>query len=104
MANLYQVYQVVRKLVDEQAQYDGTAVKLTLSTVYDRIKRSNSSLNRKSKKLLENSIERVIAVVKEEEIDDDATSIEGNYDGMEDTPPIVKVGNCTQPGVLDISG
>jgi hypothetical protein len=38
---------------------------LTVTAVYDRIKRSNSSLNRKSKRLLEDSIERVIAVVKE---------------------------------------
>lgn len=42
--------------------------------MYDRIKRSNSSLKRKSKRLLEDSIERVIAVIKDEEPSDDVVS------------------------------
>ncbi len=62
---------------------------MTVTAVYDRIKRSNSSLNRKSKRLLEDSIERVIAVVKEvaragdeeedtdAEIDDEIEALDG---------------------------
>ncbi|KZF25526.1 putative AAA family ATPase/60S ribosome export protein Rix7 [Xylona heveae TC161] len=83
-----EIYQIVRKFIDEQSQYDdGRGFRLTSSTVYDRIKRSNSSLNRKSKKLLEDSIERVIAVIKEETADDDPGSIDGEFDGLEDPEP-----------------
>ncbi|KAI9847867.1 MAG: hypothetical protein M1838_000726 [Thelocarpon superellum] len=81
-----EVYQVIRKVTDEQAQYDGHTPRLTIPAVYERIKRSNSSLNRKSKKLLEDSIERVLAVVKEEEADDDSGSVQGDFDGMEEEP------------------
>lgn len=58
-----------------------------MHTVYEKIKRSNSSLNRKSKKLLEDSIERVLAVLKEEAVgdDDDIGSFEGDFGGLE--PP-----------------
>jgi ribosome biogenesis ATPase len=56
--------------------------------VYDGIKKSNSSLNRKSKKLLEDSIERVLDVMKEEDgSSDDLGSIEGEFDGVEITEP-----------------
>lgn len=89
----------MRKFIDEQSQYDGTTIKLTVPNIYDRVKRSNSSLNRKNKRLLEGSIERVIAVVKDEDVDDDATSIEGNFEGMEETPR-VKVGPTDMQAVL----
>lgn len=57
---------------------------MTVAAVYEKIKRSNSSLNRKSKKLLEDSIERVLDVVKQEEAsDDDVGSMEGSFDGIE---------------------
>lgn len=71
------------KITDEQIQYDGyvTKVPLSVRTVYERIKRSNSSLNRKSKKLLEDSIERVIAVVKENELDEDGNDGVSGSDG-----------------------
>ncbi|KAI9819411.1 MAG: hypothetical protein M1832_003974 [Thelocarpon impressellum] len=85
-----EVYQIVRKITDEQIQYHGEAPKLGVTTVYDRIKKSNSSLNRKSKKLLEDSIERVIAVVREEEADD-VRSIEGDFDGMVEEPAVKDV-------------
>jgi ribosome biogenesis ATPase len=54
-------------------------------SVYDRIKRSNSSLNRRSKKLLEDSIERVLEVVKGDALgEDESDSIDGNFEGLED--------------------
>jgi len=83
----------VRKLADEQAQYDGQRARLSVSAVYEKIKRSNSSLNRKSKKPLEDSIERVLGVLKEEEegSSDDLGSIEGEFNGIEVSEP--KVGD-----------
>lgn len=83
---LPQVYQIVRRLADEQAQYgDSVNQRLSVPTVYDKIKKSNSSLNRKTKRILEDSIERVLEVLKEETAsDDDVGSINGNYDGIED--------------------
>lgn len=82
---LPQVYQIVRKLADEQAQYgDRVNQRLSVPAVYDKIKKSNSSLNRKTKRILEDSIERVLEVLKEETAsDDDVGSINGNYDGIE---------------------
>jgi ribosome biogenesis ATPase len=60
-------------------------LRLTVPSVYDRIKRSNSSLNRKSKKLLEDSIERVLEVVKSDALgDDDSDSVDGDFQGLED--------------------
>lgn len=74
--------------MDEQVQYDDKQqTRLSVSLVYDKIKRSNSSLNRKSKKLLEDSIERVLGVLKEEvSSDDDVGSTEGDFAdiGMEE--------------------
>jgi ribosome biogenesis ATPase len=77
----------VRKLADEQAENGGK--RLTVSSVYDSIKRSNSSLKRRSKKLLEDSIERVLLVLKEER--DDSESFEGDFDGIEEPGPQLKV-------------
>ncbi|KAH0565823.1 hypothetical protein GP486_000771 [Trichoglossum hirsutum] len=79
-----EVYQVVRKLTDEQSQYDNKTFRLTVSTVYDRVKRSNSSLNRKSKRHLEDSIERVISVIKEEDADNGTRLVNGDFSGLED--------------------
>ncbi|KAI9773940.1 MAG: hypothetical protein M1840_006166 [Geoglossum simile] len=79
-----EVYQIVRKLADEQSQYNGKLLRLTVSAVYDRVKRSNSSLNRKNKRLLEDSIERVISVIKEEDADNDSGPIEGDFNELEE--------------------
>lgn len=84
-----EIYQVVRKLADEQAQLEGGGKKLIVSTVYDSIKNSNSSLRRRSKKLLEDSIERVLLVIREEE--DDSESMDGDFDGIEEAAPVLKV-------------
>ena len=80
-----QIYQIVRKLVDEDAQYN-QQTRLTVPTVYNKIKRSNSSLNRKGKKLLEDSIDRVLDVLKQEaDSEDDLGSIKGDFPDMEKT-------------------
>jgi ribosome biogenesis ATPase len=75
------VYQVVRKISDEHSQYgDSNSVRLDFKLVYDEIRRSNSSLNRKNKKLLEDSIERVLETIQQDfEID----SIEGDFEGID---------------------
>ncbi|MCJ1466451.1 hypothetical protein MMC07_005070 [Pseudocyphellaria aurata] len=80
-----QVYQIVRKYVDKQIQYDDSVhQKLSVSAVYDKIKRSNSSLNRKTRRVLEDSIERVLGVLKEEAAsDDEVGSIDGSFDAIE---------------------
>lgn len=55
------VYQIVRKYED-----DSNGSKLTISGVYEFIQRSNSSLKRQKKRILEDSIERVLDVRREE--------------------------------------
>ncbi|RMZ85715.1 hypothetical protein DV737_g398, partial [Chaetothyriales sp. CBS 132003] len=57
-----EVNQVVRKIIDEKTQYGGD-FRPTFASIYDEIKLSNSSLNRRPKKVLEESIERVLEVV-----------------------------------------
>ena len=80
----------MRKLADEQAQFENGGKRLTVSVVYESIKRSNSSLKRRSKKLLEDSIDRVLLVMREEQ--DDSDSIDGDFDGLEEAGPQLKVG------------
>ncbi|KAF4634978.1 hypothetical protein G7Y89_g3120 [Cudoniella acicularis] len=98
--DVLQIYQVVRKLADEQAQFeDGSKKHLTVSTVYDSIKHSNSSLKRRSKKLLEDSIDRVLLVLKEQELDDDE-SLDGDFDGIQEDPvPKVKDHNIMNKSI-----
>ncbi|KAF4982797.1 hypothetical protein FZEAL_1649 [Fusarium zealandicum] len=57
------VYQILKKL--EETVNDGKPFK-TVSTVYDAIKRSNSSLSRQKKRPLEDAIDRVMQFRKEE--------------------------------------
>ena len=64
----------MRKITEEQIQYGKSDAPLSVVTVYDRIKRSNSSLNRKSKRLLEDSIERVMEMVRESELERESGS------------------------------
>ncbi len=59
--------------------------------MYDSIKHSNSSLKRRSKKLLEDSIDRVLLVLREEQ--DDSESLGGDFDGLENPVPQLKVGH-----------
>ncbi len=86
--------------MDEHEQYsDGEPPRLSVHTVYEKIKRSNSSLNRKSKKILEDSIERVLAALKGEAVsdDDDIGTFEGDFGGLE--PP-----SETSVQVFNLSG
>lgn len=55
------VYQILRKFEDEN---DG--IRVTISAVYDYIQRSNSSLKRQKKRPLEDAIERVLELRREE--------------------------------------
>lgn len=77
----------MRKIVDEQ-QPEGGRLRLSVAVIYDNIKRSNSSLNRKPKKLLEDSIERVLEVFKTDVIGDESESIDGDFEGLDDKPAI----------------
>ncbi|KAI0837313.1 AAA-domain-containing protein [Hypoxylon sp. FL0890] len=70
------IYQVVRKLEDEyerrtEGKPDSKPFSLTVSGVYDSIKRSNSSLARLKKRPLEFSIEKVLRQRKEERKEED---------------------------------
>jgi ribosome biogenesis ATPase len=78
-----EVYQIVRKYLDEKNE---SALKLRTSTIQDYIQRSNSSLKRRPKKQLEDSIERVIDVIREDESDDeiDMDELEGDFGGLEE--------------------
>ena len=47
---------------------------------------------------MEDSIERVLLVLKEEQ--DDSDSMEGDFDGIEEPAPVLKVGNLMQFAVI----
>ncbi|OJJ83341.1 putative AAA family ATPase/60S ribosome export protein Rix7 [Aspergillus glaucus CBS 516.65] len=80
------VYQVVRKIVDDQIEKD--QLRLTVPAIYDSIKRSNSSLNRRPKRVLEDSLERVVEMVKLDVFgDDEEDLVEGNFEGLEEQKP-----------------
>lgn len=86
----------MRKIADEQ-QAESGKTRLTTYTVYDTIKKSNSSLNRKPKKLLEDSIERVLEVIQADLAggDEESDSVNGNFEGLEDEKvDQVVVSNC----------
>ncbi|KAJ5160548.1 AAA domain-containing protein [Penicillium canariense] len=91
-----EVYQVVLKIIDDQP--DGVdRDRLSVPVIHEKIRRSNSSLNRKPKKLLENSLERVLEVVRsdlfgDEEEDD---SVEGDFEGLEE-PPVTEPNGVNQ--------
>ncbi|KAI1802743.1 AAA-domain-containing protein [Daldinia bambusicola] len=66
------VYQIIRKIEDEhERNTPSRQLKFTVSGVYDSIKRSNSSLARQKKRPLEDSIERVLRLRKEERKEED---------------------------------
>lgn len=66
-----EVYQAVCKVLDND--YTGiTGHDFPVSLIYNRIKKSNSSLARKSKVLLEDSISRIVEVIREEQGFDDS--------------------------------
>ncbi|TVY12757.1 putative AAA domain-containing protein [Lachnellula arida] len=95
-----EIYQIVRKLADDQQYAHASTNKLTVSIVYDSIKHSNSSLKRRPKKLLESCIERVLDVLKSEELDD-GDSLEGDFEGIDDSvPPAVKDHNIMNRNIV----
>ncbi|CAF9910997.1 MAG: hypothetical protein GOMPHAMPRED_007265 [Gomphillus americanus] len=65
-----EIYQVVQKLAEDEEDMPG------ISEVYQKIKNSNSSLNRRPKKVLESSIERVINVIEADQLGDDSDTID----------------------------
>ncbi len=68
---------MVRKIIDERAQYDDSSDhRLSFAIVYDEIRRSNSSLNRRPKKLLEDSIERVIESLQQDDESESEASVD----------------------------
>ncbi|KAF2182474.1 AAA-domain-containing protein [Zopfia rhizophila CBS 207.26] len=80
-----EVYQVVRKYLDEKNE---SSLKAKPGVIYDWIKNSNSSLKRRPKKVLEDSIERVLAVIQEDESgEDEMASIDGEFGNVEAKKP-----------------
>jgi ribosome biogenesis ATPase len=74
-----QVYQVVRKIID-----DNPDTRLSVQMLYDQIKKSNSSLKRQQKRSLEDSLERVLAVLQADEEDEENDTVEGDFEGLDD--------------------
>ncbi|KAL5366556.1 P-loop containing nucleoside triphosphate hydrolase protein [Aspergillus floccosus] len=84
-----EVHQVVRSILDNQE--DSNPKRLSVPVIYDRIRRSNSSLNRKPKRMLEDSIERVVEVIKADEIgEDENDSVDGDFEGLEEEKPVLE--------------
>lgn len=61
-----EVYQVVTKLLDRE---DGGISALSVTSIYEAIKRSNSSLKRRPKIMLEDSIDRILSVMQQDSND-----------------------------------
>ncbi|KAJ5660168.1 AAA domain-containing protein [Penicillium longicatenatum] len=88
------VYQVVRKIIDDQPET--SRIRLSAPAIYEQIKKSNSSLNRRPKRQLEDSLERVLEVVKADlGGDDEEDSVEGDFEGLEE-PPVVETNGVNQ--------
>ncbi|TGJ86825.1 hypothetical protein E0Z10_g1952 [Xylaria hypoxylon] len=64
------VYQIIRKFEDQHVD-DKKPPKFTITGVYDAIKQSNSSLARQKKRPLEDSIDRVLRLRRDEKQEDD---------------------------------
>ena len=77
------MYQVIRKLTDDfEQQHDGQSLELSVSGIYELISHSNSSLNRRNKRSLEGSIERVISVMQSEDTEDDWGALDRALEGQ----------------------
>lgn len=80
----------MRKIIDDQGE--NGRIRLSVPAIYDTIKRSNSSLNRKPKRVLEDSIERVVEVVKSDVLgEDEEDSVNGDFEGLEEQAQPVPV-------------
>ncbi|KAF1992714.1 AAA-domain-containing protein [Amniculicola lignicola CBS 123094] len=72
-----EIYQIVVKYLDDKAE---SSLKVQPHHVYDWIKSSNSSLKRRPKKLLEDSIERVLGVIQADDSgEDEMASLDGDF-------------------------
>ena len=77
-----EVFQIVRKYLDDKNE---SSLKVKPYVIHDWIKNSNSSLKRRPKKQLEDSIERVLAVIQEDESgEDEMASIDGDFGESEE--------------------
>ena len=90
--NYLQIYQVVQKILDDRGRFvhQSDNVRLTVPLVLESIKRSNSSLNRKSKRLLEDSIKRVLDVIKHDagaNSDDETRSLDDSLNDINISKP-----------------
>ncbi|BCR86974.1 putative AAA family ATPase/60S ribosome export protein Rix7 [Aspergillus chevalieri] len=95
------VYQVVRKIVDDQIEKD--QLRLTVPAIYDSIKKSNSSLNRRPKRVLEDSLERVVELVKVDVFgDDEEDSVEGDFEGLEEQQPPPQESNSLNKSLVSM--
>lgn len=82
-----EVYQVVRKILDDQTQFStGEAPKISFAYVYDQIRGSNSSLNRRPKKLLEDSLERVLDTIRGDQEDDNDSDEQLDLSAKDEPP------------------
>lgn len=69
----------MRKIID-----DNPDTRLSVQMLYDQIKKSNSSLKRQQKRSLEDSLERVLAVLQADEADEEDDTVEGDFEGLDD--------------------
>lgn len=97
---------MVRKLVDQRDEDEENGKRTELITVdstYTSIKNSNSSLKRRPKRTLEDSIERVLMVIKEEMGGDDSEgSIDDDFAGPDEVPQIVKEHNIMNRSITKL--
>ncbi|KAI6250380.1 hypothetical protein HI914_01386 [Erysiphe necator] len=61
-----EVYQVVCKLIDEQEKLEISSKAITVNSIYENIRNSNSSLKRRNKRNLEESIERALQILRQD--------------------------------------
>lgn len=78
----------MRKIIDDQPETG--RIRLSVPAIYDTIKKSNSSLNRKPKRLIEDSLERVLEVIKADMGEEDEDSMEGDFEGLEEPAATVR--------------
>ncbi|EEY17569.1 ribosome biogenesis ATPase RIX7 [Verticillium alfalfae VaMs.102] len=93
------VYQIVKKLEDERTANqpkDRKRAKLTISGVYDIIKKSNSSLARQKRKPLEDAIDRCLDFLKQEQSDSEDS--EAALDEINESNKMAKQWNATAQG------
>lgn len=94
-----EVYQVIRTIIDREEEDDLT--KLTSTKFYNHIRNSNSSLNRRPKKLLEDSIERVLDSIQgDQDVDDDSEEILDAPGAREDQQINAKVSNGLNKSII----